>query len=92
MLPPPVFRVWLPQRLLVHCLGRPASHAACLQTVAHFTGDPGTVGQVGDTQQAQCQGPAGDVDLAQDLCGICIIKHFYSMSWSRFQEQLLLCQ
>lgn len=44
------------------------------------------------TQQAQSQSPAGDVDLAQDLCEICIIKHFYSMSWSRSQEQLLLCQ
>ena len=91
LLPRPVFRVRLPQRLPAHCLGRPASRVACSQTVAHSTGEPGTAGRWG-TRQAQSQGPAGDSDLARDLCGICTIKHFYSMSWSRSREQLLLCR
>uniref|UniRef100_A0AAA9TFF4 Riboflavin transporter n=1 Tax=Bos taurus TaxID=9913 RepID=A0AAA9TFF4_BOVIN len=89
LLPPPVFRV--PQRLPVHCLERPTSHAACSRTVAHSTGEPGTAGRW-RTQQAQSHGPSGDMDLAQDLCGICTIKHFYSVSWSQSQEQLLRCR
>lgn len=89
LLPPPVFRV--PQRLPVRCLERPTSHAACSRTVAHSTGEPGTAGRW-RTQQAQSHGPSGDMDLAQDLCGVCTIKHFYSVSWSRSQEQLLRCR
>ncbi|XP_040117452.1 solute carrier family 52, riboflavin transporter, member 2 isoform X3 [Oryx dammah] len=50
LLPPPVFRVRLPQGLPAHCLGRPASRAACSQTVAHSTGEPGTAGRWGHSR------------------------------------------